>query len=78
MPRVEEKHKSLTKGFISMLLEMGHENDQLVSLVAHTKVNVKMNATNEIGKQGRDVYFHVYVIAVVLALHIPISFISRT
>ena len=35
------------------------------------KVNVNINTTNEWGKQGRDFYFHMYMLAAVLARHIP-------
>ena len=38
-----------------------------------TKVNVNIDATNERGKQGRDFYFHVFALAMVLARHIPIK-----
>ena len=38
-----------------------------------TMVNVDIDTTNEKGKQGRDLYFHMYVIAVVPVRRIPIT-----
>ena len=38
-----------------------------------TKVNVNINTTNERRKLGRDFYFYVFVLTMVLAEHIPIT-----
>ena len=37
------------------------------------KVNVNKDTTNERGKKGRDLYFHMYVLAVVQAKLITIG-----
>ena len=39
-----------------------------------TKAFVNMDTTNERGKHGRDLYFHVYVSAMVQAKRIPIKY----
>ena len=54
VPRVEETHKSHTKDLFTSLLEMGLENDQLVSQVGLTKVNVSINKTNEREEKGLE------------------------
>ena len=46
---------------------MGEESDELVSCVALTKDDVNINTIHEIRKRRRDFYFHVCVLAVVLA-----------
>ena len=39
----------------------------------NSKINVKINTANEREGKGRDLHFHVYLLAVVLAIHIPIK-----
>ena len=43
-----------------------------------TKVNLNKDTTNEKGKKGMDLYFHVYVLAAVRAKHILISYQDKS
>ena len=77
VPRVEEAQESLTNGLIHHLAGENWDRSLYELSWTTTKVSVNLATTNERENQERDLYFHVYVLGVVLARHIPINFYDK-
>ena len=72
-PWVGEKHKSHTKGYIHHLAWGGITAWPSGELSCSNQGNMNINTTNKSGKEERDFYFHVNVLAMVQAKCILIN-----